>query len=196
MLQRYATATGSSTLITLCLLFLMQFLISLNASSPPVRETFEFRPFVAPAKPDSPLITDTPFEKEKLTVVESPPPRPGQQYNTNGPRVTVRPPQAPGNPGLPVFGLEDGPLVAMVRVAPVYPARMAARGIEGTVLLQFDVSPDGRATNPVVIESSHQGFEAAAIKAIWQFKFKPRIVDGVAEPTYGVRNLFRFNLND
>jgi protein TonB len=63
-------------------------------------------------------------------------------------------------------------------------------------VVQFDVAANGVVTSAVVVESSNSVFEAAAIKAAERFKFKPRVVDGVALATYGIQNLFRFTLDD
>jgi len=45
-----------------------------------------------------------------------------------------------------------------------------------------------------VIESSHAIFEQAAIKAARKFRFKARVIDGIAQPTYGVQNRFVFRM--
>ena len=84
----------------------------------------------------------------------------------------------------------------MVRVTPVYPIRASTRGLEGYVIVQFDVMADGHVANVVVVESTHAVFDSPAIKAAERFKFKPRVVDGVALVTEGIQNLFRFNLED
>jgi len=84
----------------------------------------------------------------------------------------------------------------MIKVQPSYPARAAQSGLEGYVIVQFDVRADGTVENAVVLESSNQVFERSALKAASRFRFKPRVVDGVALSTRGVRNLFRFEMED
>lgn len=105
------------------------------------------------------------------------------------------PPTDPGT-GDPGFGLgiNDGPLVAIVRVEPQYPARLAARGIQGYATVRFDVDENGQVVNIEVIEVSHSGFARPAVQAAERFKFRPRVVDGVAVATRGVVNRFRFEL--
>jgi hypothetical protein len=44
----------------------------------------------------------------------------------------------------------------------------------------------------VVIESSHRVFERPAIDAALRSRYRPRVVDGVAVMTTGVRMLYRF----
>ena len=90
--------------------------------------------------------------------------------------------------------MSDGPLVALVRVEPTYPARPRAQGLEGFVIVQFDVLADGTVSNVSIVESSSRLFEAAAARAAMRFRFKPRVVDGVALTTSGIQNLFRFEM--
>ena len=52
----------------------------------------------------------------------------------------------------------------------------------------------GTVSNIVVIESSHQVFESSAIRAATRFRYKPRVVDGVAIATPAVRTLLTFRL--
>jgi len=50
-------------------------------------------------------------------------------------------------------------------------------------------------TNVTVVESSAPIFEEAAIEAAQKFKYKPRVVDGVAIEVSGVQNKITFKLN-
>ncbi len=85
------------------------------------------------------------------------------------------------------------------RVKPVYPERAAARGITGWVQVNFTVTAQGdvvQDTIKVVDSEPRQFFEASAVEAIAQFKFKPRMRDGVAVEDTNVDYLFRFELED
>jgi protein TonB len=198
MLTRYASAASSSAIVTLALIFVMQLLITLQPaakSEPRPRMTLDW---LVLQDPDTPLQTEEELvQKDDLTKTLIHPPRvihsEGQE-TLHVPRSTPAPPTATGL--MPIGQFTDGPLVAMVRVAPVYPARAIAREIEGYVLVKFDVTATGHVTNAVVIESTDSVFDSAAIKAAQKFKFKPRIVDGVAYETVGIRNLFTFSLDD
>ena len=66
--------------------------------------------------------------------------------------------------------------------------------LEGWVVVEFDVSGSGTVENVRVIESSHRVFERAAVRAAERFRYRPRVVDGVPQPTRGVRNRFRFEM--
>ena len=57
---------------------------------------------------------------------------------------------------------------------PAYPADLADTGQEGWVRMHFVVAPDGRAVDPIVIDSSGGGgFESEARKALEQWRFEP-----------------------
>jgi protein TonB len=81
-------------------------------------------------------------------------------------------------------------------VTPQYPVRAAANGLEGTVLVQYDVTTMGTVENVVVIESSNRIFDQAAIDAVYRFRYKPGIVDGVPYGSKGLRDLFRFEMEE
>jgi len=198
MFSRYASAVSSSVFVTFALLFLMQLLITLQPGARTEPRTKMNLRWVIPVTPDTPI---RPIEeiipRDDLTKTVAEPPRvpyTGGEETLHVPRTK---PVPPTGTRLPSFGeFTDGPLVVMVRVAPVYPARAIAREIEGYVVVQFDVTTNGHVANAVVIESTDSLFDKAAIRAAEKFKFKPRIVDGVAFESYGIQNLFRFSLDE
>ena len=90
----------------------------------------------------------------------------------------------------------DGEYLPIVKVAPIYPRRAQSRGIEGYVIVEFTVSKTGTVVNPVVIEAKPANiFDRAAIDATLKFKYKPRVVDGVAMPVAGVQNKISFEID-
>ncbi len=101
-----------------------------------------------------------------------------------------------GNDTLKTSMPSDSPLVIMMRPRPEFPSSMAARGISGYVDVVFDVLPSGSVVNVEVLASSHKGFERAAVRAAERFRFKAAMVDGVAQPTSGVRYRFRFDMDN
>lgn len=89
---------------------------------------------------------------------------------------------------------EDGDVVPILMVEPIYPASAQMRGIIGWVDLEYVVMPDGSVANARVIDATPAGqFEEAALQAIARWKFKPRVVDGKAVPR-GVEQRMNFNL--
>jgi len=90
----------------------------------------------------------------------------------------------------------DGDYLPIVKVAAVYPRRAQARGIEGFVVVEFVVSKTGAVKEPVVIAAKPEGvFERAALDAVVKFKYKPRVVDGVAMEVAGVQNRITFEID-
>ncbi|MEM7501052.1 MAG: energy transducer TonB [Pseudomonadota bacterium] len=90
----------------------------------------------------------------------------------------------------------DGPLVRLLTVAPNYPASAIGRDLEGSVTVRFDVTAQGDVINASVVTSTHGVFEASALKAVGKFRFKPRVVDGIALPSQGVTYRFQYRMDD
>lgn len=197
MITRYASALTSGTLMTLALLYLMQALISLQ---PGVQVEPRNRLFVdwirlvsyPPVQPIQPDIN-----LRDLTLLNPTPSRVPQLATTESIAVPVAKPLPPSrDTGIQFRMPEDGALVNMFRVQPVYPGRALRLGLEGHVIVQFDVDANGQVANAVVLESSHQVFEKSALQAALAFRYKPRVVDGIALPTRGIQNLFTFNMDE
>ncbi|MEH6595852.1 MAG: energy transducer TonB [Colwellia polaris] len=90
----------------------------------------------------------------------------------------------------------DGDYLPIVKVAPIYPRRAQSRGIEGYVIVEFTVTKNGSVRSPLVIESQPEGiFDRAAMDAALKFKYKPRVVDGVATEVAGVQNKISFEID-
>ena len=90
----------------------------------------------------------------------------------------------------------DSEEVPVVRVEPIYPRRAADQGIEGWVLLKFDVTTTGATTNVKVIDASPKRiFDRAAARAVSKWKYRPKIVDGKAYPKKGLEVRLRFKLD-
>lgn len=94
------------------------------------------------------------------------------------------------------LGRGDGEYLPIVKVAPIYPRRAQSRGIEGYAIVEFTVNSNGSVENPIVIEANPEGvFDRAAMDAALKFKYKPRVVDGVAMAVSGVRNKISFEID-
>jgi protein TonB len=90
----------------------------------------------------------------------------------------------------------DGDYLPIVKVAPIYPRRAQSRGIEGYVVVEFIVTKNGSVRAPVVIKAEPEGvFDRAAIDAALKFKYKPRVVGGVAMEVVGVQNKISFQID-
>lgn len=81
------------------------------------------------------------------------------------------------------------------RVKPKYPRRALERGIEGEVVVSFNIDPAGRVTNPEIIQASPAGvFEGQVLRAMEQFEYQTIVVDGRPARVEGATEVFRFVL--
>ncbi|PKG83493.1 protein TonB [Colwellia sp. 75C3] len=90
----------------------------------------------------------------------------------------------------------DGDYLPIVKVAAIYPRRAQSRGIEGFVIVEFVVTKTGAVSNAVVVQAKPEGvFDRAALDAVAKFKYKPRVVDGIAMEVAGVQNKISFEID-
>lgn len=61
---------------------------------------------------------------------------------------------------------------------PNYPEDLRLAKVEGTVILDFIIDPDGNVSSIEVIRSTHIDFTSAAIRALEAWKFQPGVRDG------------------
>jgi protein TonB len=66
----------------------------------------------------------------------------------------------------------------IIQAAPLYPAEMRGKKIEGVVTLIFVVDSSGKVIQPRVEKSSHPAFEKPALEAVKQWKFEPAVKGG------------------
>lgn len=93
-------------------------------------------------------------------------------------------------------GFSDGDFMPIYAAPPMYPSRAASRGTEGWVVVSFTVTAKGTVIDPVVVEADPPNiFNRSAIKAVKKFKYRPRVVDGVAQAVPGVSYKFTFKLD-
>jgi protein TonB len=69
------------------------------------------------------------------------------------------------------------------------------RRLEGYVIVEFVVTTSGGVRDVAVVESSSEIFESAAMEAALKFRYKPRVVDGIAIEVAGVQNRISFRLD-
>ena len=75
----------------------------------------------------------------------------------------------------------EGDIIPIVRINPIYPREAAMKGTEGWVKIEFTITEAGSVKNPRVVEAQPpRVFNREAIRALLKWKFKPRVVDGVA----------------
>lgn len=104
-----------------------------------------------------------------------------------------------GPPVIGNVGLDrgaEGDVVPLVRIAPQYPRDAEMSMIEGYVEVEFTITETGSVRNPRVIDSKPPRiFDREAIRAILRWKFKPRVIDGVAVERQATQTV-EFNLDD
>lgn len=75
----------------------------------------------------------------------------------------------------------EGDIIPVVVIRPMYPREAAISGIQGWVKIEFIITEVGTVKDPRVIEAQPpRVFNREAIRAILKWKFKPRVVDGIA----------------
>jgi len=90
---------------------------------------------------------------------------------------------------------EEGDIIPIVVIRPIYPRDAAMQGLEGWVKIQFTITETGTVKSPRVIESEPpRVFNREAIRAILKWKFKPRVIDGVAVERPATQ-IIEFNLD-
>jgi periplasmic protein TonB len=81
-------------------------------------------------------------------------------------------------------------VVPLVRAQPRYPSRAVSRHIEGWVKIEFTISTVGTVTDPTIVASQPaEIFDYEALKAIKKWKFKEKIVNGVAVEQRAIQTL-------
>jgi len=196
-MARYAISIGLGASVTFALLFVMQLLIATGRGAITEAKAFRIVDFV---RVERQSIVETKKEKPEK------PPEPEQAPDMPSPdtldsfdssmAVSMSSPMidASLNIGGVGFGVSDGEYLPIVKVAPIYPARAASRGLEGYVILEFTVTRAGTVRDVFVVESTSSIFERAATTAAYKFKYKPRVIDGEPVEVPGVRNKITFVL--
>ena len=140
---------------------------------------------------------------EKPPEPEDPPPEPPtpqmENLNPNAEKIAVSAPPVETDiemTGGFSLGVGEGDYLPIVKVAPIYPQRALARGIEGYCVVQYTVTNIGTIQDPFVIEDqcTSSMFHRSSIEAALKFKYKPRVLDGEAVQVSGVQNKFTFEI--
>lgn len=92
------------------------------------------------------------------------------------------------------FGGGDNDAIPLVKSRVIYPPKAKSRNITGFVKARLKLNADGTVDDVEIIESKPRGvFERASIRALYGYKFQPKLVDG--KPTKQVvTQTLTFNL--
>lgn len=90
---------------------------------------------------------------------------------------------------------QNQPLQLISGAGPGYPAEARERGLEGYVVVRYDVTDDGTVSNAEVVEAQPAGtFDAAALLAVSSWVFKPALKNGEPQFQRGLHSTVTFKL--
>lgn len=134
-------------------------------------------------------------------VLDQPPPPPPMVSDP-----TFRPSMSVQMGALPDMGADlnigsgfnpDRDAQPLVRIPPQYPQRcQRAAGVLETVVVEFNVTPEGNVVSPTVVNTTNACFNQAAMRAVTRWRYQPRVVDGVAQSRFGVRTAIDFRMEE
>lgn len=187
MVARHGIAALLALGITFGLFYLMQYLISMGSERGADIRKGQTIDFVRLKRDEATQIRKRELPKKEKPP-EPPPPPDLKMSQTDAPdadAMAIAAPDLSAGPdlgsGLNMGAPSDSDSVPLVRVPPQYPIRAAERGIEGWVVLRFTITATGSVVSPIVMDSQPKRiFDRAAIRALKKWKYRPRVVDGVA----------------
>jgi protein TonB len=199
MIVRFSVAIAVGASITFGLLFLMQILIATGHGAITKRhESVKITDFVRAQKPK--VVQTRQQEAQKPPDAQQQPKLPKSASNAGGSSIGVSVSMSAPTISTNVdvggvnIGVADGEYLPIVKVAPVYPARAAARGLEGYVIVEYTVTKTGTTKDVHVVKSTSSLFDRAAIESARKYKYKPRVVNGEPVEVPGVRTKITFVL--
>lgn len=139
-------------------------------------------------------------EFKRPTLDTPPPPPPATNDPSNRPAlggVRAAIPQLDVNLSIGSGFNPDRDAQPLVRIQEQYPERCMARaGARESVLVQFDVTPDGTTTNIQVVDSSNSCFNRSVIRSVERWKYQPKIVDNQPQWRRGVQTTITYQLTE
>lgn len=204
-LQRVLKASASGVAVSLSLFYLMSQLVSGGANLNKSDDTENFIEFVRIKKdsvvqerkrqlPKKPPEPKKPPPPQKMSIAADQPNKPVMKMNVpklnaalkgNGPYLG--PAGAGGNSGL----------TPVVRIEPQYPRKAAMQGIEGWVVLKFDITTLGTVANVSIIDAKPKRiFDMNAKRAVLKWKYKPQMEDGKPVAVSGQQVQLDFKLDN
>ena len=199
MIARLAGALPLGALLTLALIFLMQWLIAHGGGRKADEVYGQVIEFVRVREDTEARTKERRLPNKR--AAEEPPPPPDMQLSrspkpTNPEMTSLAVNLDFGMAGGAQLGaMSDADVTPLVRIEPQYPTRALSRGIEGWVLLEFTISAVGTVTDVVVVDADPPSmFNRVAKRAVSRWKYKPMIVDGNPVPRSGVQVVLSFSL--
>ena len=193
-LTRLIFGIPGAALITAALFLSMAYMIRQTAKLDEEKEAVSIE--ITAQMQDTDLSANKQFKRPTLDT--PPPPPPAVNDPTNRPALGGVAAAIPKlNPNLNIgSGFNpDRDAQPLVRIPPQYPDRCQTRaGERETVVVEFDVTPDGTTTNIRVIDSTNSCFNREAIRSVERWKYQPKIVDNEPQWRRGVQQNIAFEL--
>lgn len=167
-----------------------------------------------PPTPVIDIIMQAPDESTNTRVRTPPPPPPPPQ---EPPKVELVEPEViesdpngfslnvpsidTGGVGVSIGGIgnmmRDGEATPIFRIDPKYPPEAARDGKEGWVELSFTINKVGGVEDVEVIDADPKRiFDREAKRALRKWKYKPKVVDGIAQVQPGLKVRLDFTLGE
>jgi len=196
-IARLISSLAPAALVTLGLLLLMHFLILRNMTEP--EETVELKiPEITMPEREIKTEYDTRKPDKPEEVEEPPPDMPEPEFESPDVQtdISFAPQISTGRAEIQGIGgfSSDGDYLPIVKVAPKYPSRAAARGLEGYCTVEYTVTVTGETRDVKVVDCPDSIFASSSVKAAEKFKYKPKVIDGEPIEVPGVRNRFTFQM--
>lgn len=94
------------------------------------------------------------------------------------------------------MGMGDSDVLPLVRMSAQYPQRAIRQKIEGYVTARLFINPEGTVDNVEIVQAEPKGiFEREAIRALYRYKFKPKMDGGHAVAQVALQTI-EFKLGD
>ena len=140
-----------------------------------------------PPKPEPPKQPPPPKMKIETPPPDTPP-VPFAMPKMNLPTTISGGPFIGNFVGGDLSGFSD--LIPLVRIQPQYPRNAQRDRIEGFVVMEVTINPDGTVRSARPIKAQPRGvFETAAMQSILKWKFKPKVVDGKGVESKGIQQI-------
>jgi len=205
---RYLSALLFGVLISFGLFFLMQSLIDSGEQHKNASAEGQIMDFIR-IREDETLSIKNREKPKKPQPPKEPPPPPKliveKQVKPTMNRIKIEIPNidlpsiAGGGPFLGNWAgnpLAEGDVLPIVRIDPQWPREALVEGIEGYVVVEVTIGADGSVKDVRVLQSKpRRMFDRNVIRAVLKWKFKPRIINGVAVERKAIQML-EFTLDD
>jgi protein TonB len=193
---RPLVATALALVMALCLAWFMYFLTSSSKMRLSDTDRVQMLDFVRLKRNEVAERKDRKPERPEPAEVPDAPPSDSSDVDAGATLAVMAPSLSTdinvGRGGIGIGG--DGEYLPIVKVAPVYPRRALERGITGECLVVYTVTPAGTVRDVSVVEGqcTDSLFQRPSVEAALRFKYKPRVIDGVAIEVPGVYNRFYY----